>query len=196
MNFEAILDPLDEVDRFRLQAEQAGLPLPESMTLATVDSSGNPQARVVLLKGRKGRALEFFTNYLSAKARELEAHPRAALCIHYPPLAVQARILGVVERVSATESDAYFATRPRESQIGAWASRQSEVLGSREELDRAYKAQELRFAGESVPRPPHWGGFRLTADVVELWLGRSGRLHDRARFSFRGDGWRVERLYP
>lgn len=196
MNFEAIIDPLAEVDDFRLKAEAAGLGIPEAMTLATVDSAGNPQARVVLLKGRKGRALEFHTNYLSAKARELEAHPRAALCIHYPSLALQARILGVVERMSPEESDAYFATRPRESQIGAWASKQSEVLGSREELDNAYRAQEVRFAGVSVPRPANWGGFCLSADVVELWLGRSGRLHDRARFTLRGDNWRCERLYP
>lgn len=196
MDFEKIVDPLAEVDSFRRKAEADGFPLAEAMTLATVDSAGNPQARVVLLKGRSGRALEFHTNYRSAKARELEAHPRAALCIHFPFLAVQARILGQVERMSAEESDAYFVTRPRESQIGAWASRQSEVLGSREELDQAFRTQELRFSGEKVPRPPHWGGLRLTADLVELWLGRTGRLHDRARYTFRGEAWRCERLYP
>lgn len=196
VDFETIVDPLDEVDTFRQKAEADGALLPEAMTLATVDAEGNPQARVVLLKGRKGRALEFHTNYRSAKAQELEVHPRAALCIHYPSLAVQVRILGMVERMSAEESDAYFETRPRESQIGAWASRQSEVLGSREELDRAFHTQEVRFAEQKVPRPPHWGGFRLTADLVELWLGRTGRLHDRARFTFRDDRWFSERLYP
>lgn len=196
MNFEQIADPLDEVDALRAKAEAEGLALPEAMTLATVDAALNPQARVVLLKGRRGRTLEFFTNYSSAKARELQAHPRAALCIHYASLAFQARILGEVSRLSAEESDSYFATRPRESQIGAWASKQSEALGSREELDAAFRVEELRFAGGSVPRPPHWGGFRLTADVVELWFGRTGRLHDRARFTFVDGAWRVQRLYP
>lgn len=196
MNFEEILDPLAEVDAFRAKAEAERLALPEAMTLATVDEAGNPQARVVLLKGRKGRTLEFYTNYMSAKARELGAHPRAAVCIHYASLAFQARILGEVSKLSPEESDAYFATRPRESQIGAWASKQSEGLESREQLDQAFHTEELRFAGESVPCPPHWGGFRITADSVELWLGRTGRLHDRARFTFHEDGWRVQRLYP
>jgi pyridoxamine 5'-phosphate oxidase len=196
VHFEAISDPLVEVDALRRQAEEAGLVLPEAMTLATVDSDGNPQARVVLLKGRSGRTLDFYTNYQSAKARELKAHPRAALCIHYPSLAVQVRILGAVERTTDFESDAYFATRPRESQIGAWASRQSEVLFSRDELDQAFSVQEARFFDKPVPRPPHWGGLRMTADVVELWLGRSGRLHDRARYTYRAERWSVERLYP
>lgn len=196
VDFDKIVDPLDEVDSIRRKVEAGGHPLPEAMTLATVDSTGNPQARVVLLKGRTGRGLEFFTNYRSAKARELEAHSRAALCIHFPSHAVQVRILGGVAKMSAEESDAYFVTRPRESQIGAWASRQSEVLASRQELDRAYRAQEAHFAGEEVPRPAHWGGLRLTADLVELWFGRTGRLHDRARYTFQGDSWRSELLYP
>lgn len=196
MEFEAILDPLAEVDRFRKRAEEEGLALPEAMTLATVDADGNPKARVVLLKGRNDRCLEFYTNYSSAKARELEIHPRAALCIHYPSLALQARVEGIVTKMSAEQSDAYFATRPRESQIGAWASRQSEVLPSRSTLDDAVQEQYERFSGRDVPRPPHWGGLSLEADFVELWIGLSGRLHDRARYVFHKGVWVCERLYP
>ncbi len=196
MEFERILDPLAEVDRFRREAEEKGLVLPEAMTLATVDEEGNPKARVVLLKGRRGRCFEFHTNYRSDKARELAAHPRAALCIHYPSLALQARVEGKVTKMSEQGSDAYFATRPRESQIGAWASRQSEVLQSRQVLDDAVREQEQRFSGVEVPRPPHWGGMSLEADFVELWVGLSGRLHDRARYLFQDGVWVCERLYP
>lgn len=196
MDFFSLGDPLLEIDRFRTRATSEGLALPEAMTLATVDAGGDPQARVVLLKGRSGREVHFFTNYESPKAQELAAHPRASLCMHYPSLVFQARVLGDVKRLSEAASDAYFATRPRESQIGAWASKQSAPLRSREELDRAYAEAEERYRDREVPRPPHWGGFALTATQVELWYGREGRLHDRARYTFAGGAWQCELLSP
>lgn len=196
MDFESILDPLTVVDEWRTRAVQMNLPLPEAMVLATVDEEGAPHARVVLLKGRSARGLRFFTNYHSDKARQLGHQPRAEACIHYPSLALQARIAGVVSVLSDAESDAYFATRPRESQLGAWASEQSRVLASRAALDQAVAAVSEKFMGQGVPRPPHWGGYELVADRTELWVGQSGRLHDRARYRFEGDRWRCERLYP
>lgn len=196
MDFYAVKDPLLEVDNFRHQAEKAGLALPEAMTLATVSPEGRPHARVVLLKGREGRNLHFFTNYESDKAKDLAAHPFAEVCVHYPSLALQARISGQVEKLSPEQSDAYFATRPRASQIGAWASAQSRTLSSRELLVQACKDLETTYDDREVPRPPHWGGFRLIADQVELWLGLDGRLHDRARFRYVNDAWECNLLYP
>jgi pyridoxamine 5'-phosphate oxidase len=196
MDFESVLDPLIVVDEWRARAEELGQPLPEAMVLATVDDEGAPHARVVLLKGRRARALHFFTNYHSDKARQLRHQPRVEACVHYPSLALQARIAGVTSLLSAAESDAYFASRPRESQLGAWASEQSQVLVSRATLDQAVVAVSEKYKGQAVPRPPHWGGYQLVADTVELWVGQSGRLHDRARYRFEGEGWRCVRLYP
>src|SRR5690606_6139207 len=196
VDFESIPDPLAAVDGFRARAEEAGLALPECMTLATVDERGYPRARVVLLKARRGRNFEFYSNYESKKAQELSRQPHAALCIHYPSLALQARVEGKVSKLSAEESDAYFATRPRDSQIGAWASQQSRPLKSREELDAAFSEQEARFLGKPVPRPPHWGGYALVAQSVELWIGRGGRLHDRAQFTYEDGVWVCQRLFP
>lgn len=196
MDFEAVKDPLDQVDAFRQTAEEAGLALPESMTLATVSPEGRPHARVVLLKARKGRTLSFFTNYQSDKGRDLEANPFAELCIHYPSLALQARIAGSVTKVPEAESDAYFASRPRDSQIGAWASQQSRPLKSREELDAAFRKFELQFEGSEVARPGHWGGYALEAERVELWIGQQGRLHDRACYTFEDGVWRCSRMFP
>lgn len=196
MNFELITDPLLEMDRFRERAEAEGLALPEAMTLATVGLDGGPRARVVLLKGRRGRELHFYTNYESDKARELDHEPRAALCIHYPTLAVQTRIEGTVVRLSEQESDAYFATRPRDSQLGAWASHQSRPLARRVDLDTAMDREQQRFEGRAVPRPSHWGGYGLTAHMVELWIGQGARLHDRARYVWEVDHWGCTRLQP
>jgi len=197
MQFEAIEDPLEKVEEFRAQAKSAKLALPEAMTLATVSPEGRPRARVVLLKGRSDRRLHFFTNYESGKARDLAANPFAEVCIHYPSLALQARVRGGVAKLSPAESEAYFATRPRESQIGAWASAQSRVLGTREELDARVQRYEAQFAtAESVPCPPHWGGYALEAEEVELWVGQSGRLHDRAIYKYVAGAWRCERLFP
>ncbi|WP_437669642.1 pyridoxamine 5'-phosphate oxidase [Sorangium sp. So ce131] len=167
-----------------------------AMTLATADASGRPSARVVLLKGIDERGFVFFTNYGSRKAAELGANPFAALCIHWAKAAEQIRAEGRVERVSDAESDAYFASRPRGSQIGAWASRQSAPLPSREALLERVREIEARFEGRPVPRPAFWGGYRLVPDRVEFWWGQESRLHDRALYLRDGDGWRVERLYP
>jgi pyridoxamine 5'-phosphate oxidase len=145
VNFELVTDPLVEMDRFRQRAESEGLSLPEAMTLATIGLDGNPRARVVLLKGRRGRELHFYTNYESDKAHELDKNPNAALCIHYPSLAVQTRVAGRDSRLTERESDAYFATRPRDSQLGAWASNQSRPLASRPELDEAMEREQQRF---------------------------------------------------
>jgi pyridoxamine 5'-phosphate oxidase len=166
------------------------------VALATSDASGQPSVRMVLLRGVDERGFVFHTNYNSRKARELDENPRAALCIHWHSLEEQIRIEGTVERLTAAESDAYFASRPRGSQLGAWASNQSAILASRETLEEAYRAIERRFEGQPVPRPPFWGGFRLIPERIEFWFGRPDRLHDRLLYVREGDAWRIERLYP
>jgi len=164
--------------------------------LATADRSGRPSARMVLLRGVDEHGFVFHTNYNSRKAKELTENPRAALCFHWPTLEEQIRVEGRVEPLSAAESDGYFASRPRGSQLGAWASDQSAVLPSRETLEEAYREIERQFEGQPVPRPPFWGGFRLIPERIEFWYGRPDRLHDRIVYDRIGDGWRIERLYP
>ena len=166
------------------------------MALATSDDKGNPSVRIVLLRGADSRGFVFHTNYTSRKARELAANPRAALCLHWPTIEQQIRIEGAVGRLPADESDAYFAGRPRASQVGAWASDQSAVLSERAILDERIRGIEARFDGMPVPRPPFWGGFRVVPDRIEFWYGRSDRLHDRIVYVREGDGWRIERLFP
>ena len=164
--------------------------------LATADATGRPSARLVLLRGADARGFVFFTHYDSRKGRELTENPQAALCFFWPSLDEQIRIEGRVERVSPDESDAYFASRPRGSQLGAWASDQSSVLPSRETLEEKYREIERRFEGQAVQRPPFWGGFRLTPVRIEFWYGRPDRLHDRVVYVRDGSAWRIERLYP
>lgn len=166
------------------------------VALATADAGGQPSVRMVLLRGVDQRGFVFHTNYNSRKARELTANPRAALCIHWVSLEEQIRVEGRVERLPDAESDAYFASRPRGSQLGAWASDQSAVLASRETLEERYRETERRFHGQHVPRPPFWGGFRLIPDRIEFWFGRPDRLHDRLLYVRDGSAWRIERLYP
>jgi pyridoxamine 5'-phosphate oxidase len=166
------------------------------VVLATTDAQGQPSARLVLLRGIDQRGFVFFTNYNSRKGRELDANPRAALCIYWPTLDEQIRIEGRVARVSAEESEAYFAARPRGSQLGAWASEQSEVLPSRETLEERYRDIERRFEGRTVERPPFWGGYRIAPNQIEFWYGRPDRLHDRVLYVRDGTVWRIERLYP
>jgi pyridoxamine 5'-phosphate oxidase len=170
--------------------------LAEAMTLATMDDEGAPDARMVLLKGFDQRGFRFHTNYGSAKGRQLDAAGSAALVLYWRELDRQVRVRGAVERLSAEESDEYWRTRPRESQLGAWASPQSEVLASREALDEGQRALRERFEGEDVPRPEHWGGYVLRPDAVEFWQGQVGRLHDRFRYSRDGDSWKIDRLAP
>jgi pyridoxamine 5'-phosphate oxidase len=164
--------------------------------LATADADGRPSLRIVLVRQVDERGFVFHTNFNSRKGRELVANPHAALCFYWPTLDEQIRAEGSVERLGGEESDAYFVTRPRGSQLGAWASDQSARLESRETLEARYRDIEKRFEGVPVPRPPFWGGFRLRPVRVEFWYGRPDRLHDRVLYLRDGDGWRIERLYP
>lgn len=167
-----------------------------AFALATADASGAPSVRMVLLKGVDDAGFVFFTNYESRKAGELTANPRAALCFLWPTVRTQVRVEGAVTRVSGAESDAYFATRPRESQLGAWASRQSAPVASPAALRQAFDEAAARFEGGTVPRPPFWGGFRVAASRIEFWTEGEFRLHDRVVYTRAGRGWTAERLFP
>jgi pyridoxamine 5'-phosphate oxidase len=177
------------------QAVKAECPEPNSMTLATADSAGNPSARIVLLKGADSAGFTFFTNYESQKGKELAARPHAALLFHWHELERQVRIKGVVERVSPAESDEYFHSRPAASRIGAWASPQSSEIPNREFLEEAEKRFAADF-GDKPPRPEHWGGYRLQPTEIEFWQGRPSRLHDRIHYQLDGAQWRITRLAP
>jgi pyridoxamine 5'-phosphate oxidase len=186
-----------QFERWLGDAVSAGLPEPNAMTLATASADGRPSARTVLLKHVDAGGFTFFTNYTSRKGIELAANPFASLVFGWFAIHRQVVVNGRVERVDRAETDAYFASRPRESQLGAWASPQSQIVPSRATLDRALAETEARFAGpEPIPAPPHWGGFRLRPDTVEFWHGRIGRLHDRLRYRRIEDRWTVERLAP
>ena len=164
--------------------------------LATAGASAHPSVRIVLLRRVDARGFAFFTNYESRKARELTANPRAALCQHWPGLEEQIRVEGAVERLDAAESDAYFAGRPRDSQLGAWASQQSRELEAREILESRLSEVEARFANQPVTRPPFWGGFRIVPDRIEFWYGRAGRLHERMLYTKTANAWKTTWLFP
>ena len=190
-------DPLSLIRAWYDEAEAEGLFEPDAMALATASPDGMPSVRIVLLKGIDARGLRFFTNYGSRKGRELDANPRAAVTIHWATMHRAVRAEGPVERLTAEESDAYFASRGRASRLGAWASRQGTPIPDRETLEAAFAAADERYPGEQVPRPEYWGGYRLVPDAVELWQGRPNRLHDRQHFLREpGGGWRSERLSP
>jgi pyridoxamine 5'-phosphate oxidase len=166
------------------------------MALATASPDGIPSVRIVLLKGIDDRGLQFFTNYESRKGRELAENPRAAVTLHWQPMHRAVRVEGGVERLTAEESDAYFASRARGSRLGAWASRQGRPIADRSVLEGALAEADARYPGDDVPRPGYWGGYRLVPDAIELWQGRPNRLHDREHFLRTPDGWRTERLSP
>jgi pyridoxamine 5'-phosphate oxidase len=190
-------DPLARLRRWFADAVEAGLPEVESMALATASPDGIPSVRFVLLKGVDERGVRFYTNYESRKGRELDANPYAAAAMYWQPLGRQVRFEGPVERLGDAESDAYFASRARESRLGSLASRQGRAIGGRAELEAAFADAAERFPGDDVPRPGYWGGYRLIPEAIEFWEGRPNRLHDREHFLRAPEGgWRSERLSP
>jgi pyridoxamine 5'-phosphate oxidase len=193
---EAASDPLVQFRQWFHEAVRAELLEPNAMTLATVTPSGDPAARTVLLKDLDATGFVFFTNYDSAKGRDLARHPRACLLFFWGELERQVRITGRVERLTADESLAYFRSRPRGSQLGAWASPQSRVIESRDILDRALAELDATYTGADIPLPPFWGGFRVMPEAMEFWQGRTSRLHDRLLYSRIDDQWSRVRLAP
>ncbi len=193
---EVAPDPIAQFRAWFEAASTAAVPEPNAMTLATATPDGRPSARIVLLKGFDERGFCFFTNYESRKGRELEANAHASLVFFWPTLERQVRVEGRAERVSGEESDHYFAIRPIGARLGAWASRQSEVVADRATLEAALEAVERRYPDGDVPRPPHWGGYRVVPDEVEFWQGGPNRVHDRLRYRRSSGGWSIDRLSP
>ena len=192
------MDPIEQVRAWLADAKAGGLPGYDTAVVATATPDGRPSARAVILRGLDGRGFVFFTNTRSRKGRELAANPRAALVLVWDELQRQVRVEGPVEAVAADESDAYFANRPPGHQLSAWVSFQSEPLASRQELERRMEEVRQEFAGRPVPRPDHWGGYRIVPEEIELWEGRPDRLHDRVRFRRQSPGqeWTAQRLWP
>jgi pyridoxamine 5'-phosphate oxidase len=189
-------DPFRQFEKWFQEAEAAKLIEPNAMTLCTATPDGKPSARTVLLKSVDGRGFVFFSNYNSRKARELDANPNATLVFPWLALERQVIVEGTVAKVPREESEAYFHSRPRASQLGAWVSQQSAIIADRGVLEENMKMLEQKYAGREVPLPPHWGGWRLSPETVEFWQGRRSRLHDRLRYRRAKDGWTVERLSP
>jgi pyridoxamine 5'-phosphate oxidase len=196
------LIPPDPIERFRSvyalaeKIDRSIIPEPNAMALATVENGDQPSVRIVLLKAFDEQGFVFYTNLEGRKGRQLLAHPKAALCFYWPPIDIQVRIEGTVSKVADKEADAYFASRQRLSQIGAWASRQSEPLESESALDERVAKYEKEFAGQDVPRPKFWSGFRVRPERIEFWKARPNRLHERHVYTRDGDRWRIEMLYP
>ncbi len=189
-------DPFRQFEKWFAEAQAAKVPEPNAMVLASCTPDGRPSTRTVLLKALDGRGFVFYTNYESRKGRELAGNARASLLFPWIAMERQVMVEGTASRVTREESDAYFHSRPRLSQLAAWASNQSSVIGDRALLETAMKALEKQYAGTDVPLPPNWGGFRLAPESVEFWLGRRSRLHDRLRYRRDKDGWAIERLAP
>ncbi len=194
---DVALDPFEQMERWLQEALNSQLPEPNAMTLATATPDGRPSARVVLLKGFDRRGLVFYTNYESRKGAELAQNPRAALLFFWPELERQVRIEGHVERVDADESLTYFQSRPKESQVGAWASPQSRIIAGRDVVEQRYQELAAQFKHDEVlPLPPFWGGYRVVPTYFEFWQGRPSRLHDRICYTLSGQGWTISRLAP
>lgn len=193
---DTLPDPMAQFARWWDGAAAAGVLDPDAMVVATADDVGNPNARVVLLRGVDDRGFRFYTNFESAKGRELAARPRAALVFHWPEQGRQVRVTGTVTRLEDDDALEYWRHRPRASRVSAWASRQSEPIADRASLEAAAAAAEVRFDGDDVPLPPFWGGYLVAPDTVEFWQHRDDRLHDRLRYERSGSGWRRERLQP
>ncbi len=189
-------DPIELFKQWYGEAQKLPLEEPTSMTLATADAQGRPSVRVVLLKAVDHRGFVFYTNLTSRKAHDLEANPYAALCFHWMPVGRQVRVSGPVEKVSDAEADEYFASRPRQSQIAAWASKQSLPMEGRFELEKRVAKYAARFAIGGLPRPPFWSGYRVIPESIEFWNVRPYRLHDRVLFTRTDNGWRAQELYP
>ncbi len=190
-------DPFRQFEKWFGEAQAAKLPEPNAMVLSTAGRDGRPSSRILLLKSLDGRGFVFYTNYESRKGRDLEANPRGSLVFPWIALERQVVAEGAVSRVSREESEAYFHSRPLPSQLGAWASAQSSIIPDRAALEQSMKAVEKKYAGRTVPLPPHWGGYRLVPETVEFWQGRRSRLHDRLRYRRLPEGdWAVERLAP
>jgi pyridoxamine 5'-phosphate oxidase len=190
-------DPMVQFDRWYRDAFRAALERPDAMALATVGPDGSPSVRIVLLKGADPDGFVFYTNYESHKARDLARNPNAALVFHWPELHRQVRVSGTVSPISRQESERYFATRPREARLAAWASRQSEAIESRDDLEERFRQLEAEYEGREIPLPPYWGGFRLRPEWIEFWQGHAHRLHDRLRYRREPvGGWVLERLAP
>lgn len=189
-------DPFRQFEKWFQEAQAAKLNEPNAMTLATATRDGRPSARTMLLKNVDGRGFVFFTNFESRKGRELDGNPRATLLFPWLELERQVAVEGTVTKLAREESETYFHSRPLANQLGAWASQQSTIITGRAVLDENFKAVEKKFAGQQVPMPPHWGGFRLAPEIVEFWQGRRSRLHDRLRYRREKDGWVIERLSP
>jgi pyridoxamine 5'-phosphate oxidase len=196
------LIPADPIERFRgvyalaEKLDRSVIPEPNAMSLGTIGNRDQPSVRIVLLKALDERGFVFYKSYDGKKGRQLLAHPRAALCFYWAPLSIQIRIEGRVTKVSDEEADAYFATRERGSQIGAWASRQSEPLETPTALDERFAKYEKEFEGKAIPRPAYWSGFRVWPERIEFWKGKPNRLHERHLYTRDGEGWLIESLYP
>ena len=194
--------PPDPIERFRSvyalaeKLDRSIIPEPNAMSLGTIGNRDQPYVRIVLLKAFDERGFVFYTSYDGRKGRQLIAHPRASLCFYWAPLSIQVRIEGRVTKVTEEEADAYFATRERRSQIGAWASRQSEPLETPTALDERVAKYEKEFEGKTVPRPEYWSGFRVWPEKIEFWKGKPNRLHERHLYTRDGEGWLIETLYP